>query len=158
MPARTHPSAPRFNGDGRQLKRYFKDVEELLRGAQIFDLPTRVYHAKRYADPLDAESWIGANIAAATTWDQWKEAVIALYPEASEDWKYSYGNLDRLTQEFRKKGIFAKTELGNYHRRFKAISDFLLGKGRVSQTQINLEFPKGFHDSLRTEVEARLKQ
>ncbi|KAI0077570.1 hypothetical protein K474DRAFT_1707184 [Panus rudis PR-1116 ss-1] len=120
--------------DHQQLKRYFEDVEELLRGPQIFDIPTYVYHAKRYTDSLDTESWIRANIAATTTWDQWKKADVALYPEAFKDQKYSYGDLDHLTQEFREKGIFIKTELGNYHLCFKVISDFLLSKGRIPQT------------------------
>ena len=77
MPARGHPTAPKFSPDQpRELKCYFRELEILLASAGITDDDEKKKHASRYLDVDSAELWESiVEFAVQHNFAQFKEAV-----------------------------------------------------------------------------------
>jgi hypothetical protein len=53
-------------------------------------------------------------------------------------------------------GIFNQQELGDYHHIFFTITEYLRGKGRISELEANCNFVKGFRKELWDMIEQHL--
>jgi hypothetical protein len=66
-------------------------------------------------------------------------------------------DLDTLIGERCRIGIISLDDLGDYHRKFFAITGFIKGKSRISDNEINRSFVRGFTPDLWDKVKARLQ-
>ena len=83
MPSRGDRAAPTFDpAQSRSLRRYFEDLERLFTRSQIVDDADKKLYACSYV-PIDvADMWemLPEYSDVQKTYDQFKEAVIKLYP------------------------------------------------------------------------------
>ena len=100
MPARNSGSAPKFDSKNPQdLLQYFAEVELLLNAANIQDDEVKKDHTKHYLLAQDFEIWdalLESHLQ--YTYAAFKAAVVASYPGAEADKKYSWTDIDCLTK------------------------------------------------------------
>jgi hypothetical protein len=70
------------------------------------------------------------------SYEDWKEEVINLYPEADEKTKWTMLDLDKLVGERARLGIYNLVDLGAYYQVFLMILLFLLNKGKISEAEL----------------------
>src|SRR5271156_2643305 len=98
MPMRNERLAPKFDTSRpRELPRFFEDFEELVFRAQISDEAEKKKFLVRYTD--------------------FKAAILFYYPEASDNFAYSFRDLELLIREYQRLGIATVPNLCEYHRR-----------------------------------------
>ena len=158
MPARGHATAPQFDAKNpRELRRYFEELEFLFTPSNITAAQEKKQYAARYVDIDTAGIWTTTpEYLAGSSWDQFKTAILKLYPGAEDDRIWSMSDLDKLIGEQLRYGILDTTTLGAYHRSFLAITRFLIDRHRLSTTEQNRAFVRGFNQDLRDRIHRRL--
>jgi len=136
MPARGHATAPKFiSSQPRELPRYFNELNNLFQDANITDKGIKKAQACRYVDIDESELWQALPDYTLKTYKDWKKAVLALYPGVTEDHKWSMANLDQLLRSTLCMGIMNSEEYAEYYREFFTITQFLIGKSRLSESE-----------------------
>jgi hypothetical protein len=150
MPARSHSTAPRFDGNALNPRLYFDEVELLSIDAGL-NKEGKICHALRYARREDNELWstLPEAEAQAPDYARFRDAVIKLYPGADDERKYAESDLERLINTQRQYGIESRAKLGHYYREFRRISKFLIDKRRLSDIEHNKMYMRGFDERLR---------
>ena len=158
MPFRGHTSAPKYEGNNpRKLSRYFEELDFLFDACSITDNGQKKQFAIRYVDIDTEDGWKQLDEFTTGTYQQFKDAVLKLYPGADGERKWTIADLDMLTGEWSRMGFRNKEEFGDYHRRFLSIVGFLKSKGRMSDNEIKRAFVRGFPMSFWNKVLARLQ-
>ena len=160
MPSRGDRSAPKFDPkQPRELRRYFDDLDFAFGRAAVTTDEAKKQHTCRYVDVDTSELWetLEEYTDAAKTYDEFKEAVYALYPGSEEERKWSVADMDQLVGERSRIGILLLSDLGEYHRQFLAITTFLIGKGRLSTAEQSRAFVRGFPPDLWQTISQRLQ-
>ena len=160
MPARGHPTAPKFSGNNpRELQRYFDELDYLFTSCGIATDDAKKRYAVRYIDYETEDGWkqLGEFRDAQRTFDEFKAAVYKLYPGADDDRKWTLEDLDLLIGETSRIGFRHKMDLGDYHRKFLIITGFLVSKNRMSDNEVKRSFVRGFPRHLWDRVKARLQ-
>lgn len=159
MPPRGHSTAPRFLPDQpRELRRYFDDLELLFTRSRIVADADKKFYARHYADVDTAELWASIPTSGPTaTWAEFVAAVIALYPGAADDRKWTLADFDRLVGEQSRLGIHNAVELGQYYRLFYTVSTYLRARNRLSEREQASAFIRSFQADLWRRVERRLE-
>ncbi|CAA7271439.1 unnamed protein product [Cyclocybe aegerita] len=160
MPPRGDETAPTFDpSKPRELRRYFCDLEFLFDYAQVTDHAARKKHATRYVDIDVADLWecITEFSSADATYNEFKTAVIKLYPEADEDFKFSLSDMDHVVDSRLRLGIHSLNDLADYHREFAAVTIFLVTKGRLATMEQERAFARGFQPNFWLLVARRLQ-
>ena len=160
MPSRGNRSAPKFDPkQPRGLRRYFDDLDFAFGRAGVTDVHEMKQHACRYVDVDTSELWetLEAYTDVTKTYDQFKDAVYALYPGSDEERKWSVADMDQLVGERSRLGILSLSDLGEYHRQFLAITTFLISKGRLSEAEQSRAFVRGFPPDLWRTISQRLQ-
>jgi hypothetical protein len=149
MPARSHSTAPRFDGNALNLRLYFEEVNSLSTDAGLNE-EGKIRHALHYTSREDNELWSTLPEAAAQPADytKFRDAVVKLYPGADDERKYAESDLERLIDMQRQYGIESRAELGHYYREFRRISKFLIDKRRLSDIERNKMYMRGFDEKL----------
>ncbi|KAG6896572.1 hypothetical protein C0993_008247, partial [Termitomyces sp. T159_Od127] len=112
MPPCNHFSVPKWDeAKPRELTQYFKELEYLFRDCGITDHTQMKEYMARYVTYNTAETWtglpkfvaatipIGDQVATAISYENWKEAVIRLYPGMEELMRYTVNELHQLVQD-----------------------------------------------------------
>jgi hypothetical protein len=160
MPARGDRSAPRFDPkQPRELRRYFADLDFVFQRANVTTDQSKKQHACRYADVDTSELWeaLPACTDNTKTYDEFKAEVLALYPGAEEERKWSVTDMDALIGERSRLGIISLSDLGDYYRQFLAITTFLRSKTRLSDAEQSRAFVRGFQPELWARISQRLQ-
>ncbi|KAJ3499308.1 hypothetical protein NLJ89_g10112 [Agrocybe chaxingu] len=160
MPAQGDRTAPSFDPvKPRELKRYFTELEFLFDRAKVTDHGERKKHAVRFVDIDVADVWesLPQFSDANTSYDDFKKAVIKLYPDADEDYKYVLSDMDRVIGNRQRLGIQSLSDLADYHREFMAITTFLVAKERLATMEQERAFARGFQPEFWTLVAQRLQ-
>ena len=159
MPARNSGSAPKFDSKNpRDLLRYFAEVELLLNAANIHDDQAKKDHTKRYLSSQDFEIWDALPESRLQyTYAAFKAAVVASYPGEEADKKYSWTDIDRLTENRRTAGISSTTELGEYYRDFRTITSYLMSRNKMAEMETRRAFVSGFPRELLVRVAHKLQ-
>ncbi|KAI0039003.1 hypothetical protein FA95DRAFT_1504772 [Auriscalpium vulgare] len=161
MPTRGDRQAPKFdNLKPRELQRYFAELRHLFTRAGIEDGhdQEKKEHAARYLDVLTADQWQNQpQYAGNATFEEFVTTIIALYPGTDEERKYTMGDLDQLVAETARRGITTIGDVGEYYRGFYAISQFLIGRQRISERDRDYTFLRGFQKGLQDRIEQRLQ-
>ncbi|KAF5378263.1 hypothetical protein D9615_008697 [Tricholomella constricta] len=159
MPARGQSSAPTFVPErARELHRYFSDLNHLFIECSVVDEQEKKTHTTRYTDIDTADLWEQLDeFAVGTTYDDWRKAIMALYPGASEERKYSMADLDYLIRERHRLGIQSNSDLGEYYRQFLSVTQFLVSKNRLSINEHDRQFRRAFQSDLWSKIHRRLE-
>jgi len=158
MPARGHATAPKFiSSQPRELPRYFNELNNLFQDANITDEGIKKAQACRYVNIDESELWQVLPEYTNNSYDEWKKAVLTLYPGAMEDHKWSMADLDQLLGSTSRMGIMNSDEYAEYYRKFFTITQFLIGKSRLSESEQSRLFQRGFQPSLWAKIERRLE-
>jgi hypothetical protein len=98
MPMRTERSAPTFDpNEPRTLARYFENLDMLLARANVVDIDQRLRYSRNYVPISVADLWeVLPEADGQHTWEQYKAAVIALYPGIESGKRFSNADLDRI--------------------------------------------------------------
>lgn len=151
MPARASHSAPKFTGKGRELRRYFEDVEEACLAAGKSAEQDKIHYARHYADADEAESWTLIQ-SAAMTWVEFKDAVAKLYPDTSKKQCYTVADLEDVAMDYRDRGVSSREAVGGYLRQYGMIGEWLLDHQRILQEQFYKIFLGAFEPTLRDTI------
>ena len=163
MPCRGEDTAPIFNKyKPRELTRFFDELEYLFERAwhQLGDdNKAKKRHTLRYVDFEIEEVWrtIPEFADPMKTYNQFKAAILDLYPDASEDNRYSLNDLDFLIGERLRLGINSVNNLIDFNMRFLAITNWLMNKRRLSDLEQQRSYIRAFQSSLLTSILALLK-
>jgi hypothetical protein len=160
MPGRSHSSAPKFDpAVPRELRRYFNDLELLFTHCSITTDEAKKLHTTRYTDYDTAEQWelLTEYTDATKSYQDFKNAVSALYHGADPDRKWLVSDVETLIAKTNASGIYDLDDLGNYYRKYLAITTFLCSKNRLSETERCRKFVLGFQDELWEKIKKRLE-
>jgi hypothetical protein len=136
MPARGDRNAPQFDSQKpRELPRYFSDLQYLFMCAQVTDSTEKKQHTPRFLTVEDQDIWetLDEFTDATKTYDEFKRAVLNLYPGTDADRKYSLADLDALIGEYGRIGIHSNADFSEFYRQFLVISKYLVDKQRLSE-------------------------
>ena len=102
MPFRGDKTAPEFDpAYPRSLLRFFEDLEECFLRARVTSDDEKKRYALRYVSFKEADTWEELDSFASGTFDEWKAAILALYPEANEKRRLSRRELEIYVQQWR---------------------------------------------------------
>ncbi|KAG6874806.1 hypothetical protein C0992_006464 [Termitomyces sp. T32_za158] len=97
-----------------------------------------------------AETWTA-------TYEEWKAAVICLYPGAEESTCYTVNDLHQLVQDTFEDGIYTIGALSTYYQDFQRIAWWLLQNRKLYCNEERRLFQQGIPTSLWTKIACRLK-
>ncbi|KAG6874883.1 hypothetical protein C0992_006097, partial [Termitomyces sp. T32_za158] len=166
MPTRGHFSALKWDETKpRELTQYFRELEYLLRDCNITDHTQMKEYASRYVSYDTAETWTGitefntqipGNQEGAAPWaatyEEWKAAVIRLYPGTKESTRYTVNDLHQLAQDTFEDSIYTIGALSTYYQDFQRVARWLLQNGKLYCNEECCLFQQGIPTSLWTKI------
>ncbi|KAJ7080914.1 hypothetical protein B0H15DRAFT_786851 [Mycena belliarum] len=128
MPARGDRNAPQFDSSKpRELPRYFGDLEFHFARAAVTDDTEKKQHATRFVSVADQDVWEALEeFKPASTYNEFKAAVLRLYPGTDADREFSLADLDTLVGEYARVGILSKGDYSEFYRQFLVITQYQL--------------------------------
>lgn len=160
MPARGDRAAPTFDQDNpRDLRRYLQDLEARLSRLAITNLIEKKKYVIRYVDIATSELWesLPQFTSATATYDNFLNAIHHLYPGADDKRKWAVADMDTLVGKRSRIGIHLLGELAEFHRRFLAITTFLISKNRLSTAEQNCGYLCRITGNLKDKINAQLQ-
>ncbi len=159
MPFRGAHGAPTFNGTPTHLNRFFTNIEHLVStlGLTLAD-DDLVKWAIYYLDCDTAEVWqpfVGIP-GEADKWRNFRQRIRALYPGSEGDRLHSVKDLEHFVADSADKGVFTRSDLGNYYREFSRIATYLSTKGKIDIGLKNRLYIQGFGEVTCRRIEHRL--
>jgi hypothetical protein len=158
LPFRSARDAPVFDGNPLHLLRYFKDLDHIYDALGL--TPTdeeKIEAAIYYLDYATAMLWESLKDPAAPfTWATFKDAVGKLYPGSDGSHLYSVGDLETLVKDWSFRGIFTRSEFGEYHREFSRMAKDLVSKNKIDNIYTRKLYLAGFGEATRRRIEFRL--
>ena len=160
LSACTERSAPSFNENRPQdLTRYFSDLQVLLDKNGIVDDQDKKTAALKYQQVKvenlwkTTRAWLNPN----STYKEFKEEIVKLYPGAAGNSTYLLQDLDAMIGHFTRIGIWSATDLGDYHRRFITITRYLISMNRLLTHDEARHFFCGLPPDLEDKVRGHLQ-
>ncbi|KAJ7434588.1 hypothetical protein FB451DRAFT_1012096, partial [Mycena latifolia] len=144
----------------RELPRYFSDLEFHFTRCNITDAGQMKSHATRFLNVRDQDAWeaITEFTTDGTTYEDFKSAVLKLYPGTDADRKYSLADLDVLIGAYAHTGNLSKGDFSEFYRDFTVISTFLIRKDRLSAAEQSRAFRRAMQpQSLWDRMHQRLQ-
>ncbi|KAJ7697903.1 hypothetical protein B0H17DRAFT_852206, partial [Mycena rosella] len=160
MPARGDRGAPAFDSSKpRELHRYFSDLEFHFTRSGVTDSTEKKKHATRFLSVDDQDVWESlTEFAPANTYDEFKTAVLKLYPGTDVNRKFSLADLDALVGEYARVGILSKGDYSEFYRQFLVITQYLISRQRLSLAEQSRAFRRAIAPaSLWDRVHQRLQ-
>src|SRR5277367_1055159 len=159
MPMRNERLAPKFDTSRpRELPRFFEDFEELIFRAQITDEAEKKKFIVRYTDFDTKQQWKAIpEFRDSSSYTEFKAAILSYYPEASDDFAYSFRDLELLISEYQRSGIATMANLCDYHRRFITISAWLIARRQSDDLEQQRIYIQAFPSPIFTAITNRLQ-
>ena len=147
MPARGEHTAPAFDtAKPRELSRFFAELEYLFKCADLDSDSDKKEHVLRYVNFETEQIWktFPEYTNATQTYQQFKDAILIHYPDATGDYVHSLRNMDLLIGERQRVGITASTDLSDYHLKFIAITTWLIDKQQLGNLEQEHAYIRAF--------------
>ncbi|KAG5716072.1 hypothetical protein E4T56_gene10785 [Termitomyces sp. T112] len=152
----------------KELPQYFKELEYLFADCGTADNTQKKEYVARYISYDMAETWlglpefgdnaiIGNNVPRPYTYQEWKVAVLRLYPGTDASARYNLGNLERLVNQTFNSGLATLGRFSNYYRDFQRIARWLLTNGKLYRNEERRLFQQGIPTSLWSKIVRRLE-
>ncbi|KNZ78741.1 hypothetical protein J132_10329, partial [Termitomyces sp. J132] len=164
MPPCNDTTAPKWDESRpRELPQYFKELEYLFADCGIADDTQKKEYTSRYVSYDTAETWLGLpefgnNIIIGNdaprpyTYQEWKAAVLRLYPGADASAHYNLGDLERLVNQTFNSGLATLGRFSDYYRDFQRIARWLLTNGKLYRNEERRLFQQGIPTLLWSKV------
>ncbi|KAF4615744.1 hypothetical protein D9613_012408 [Agrocybe pediades] len=157
MPAKNHSSAPKFDGKAANLQVFLDEVEALAKACKLSAKET-IEWAIRYG-PLDSyELWSSRPTAKGNDWGAFKNELYPFYLGSAGERRYSVANLETFVEKQAMIPITNGEQFSAYYRTFTTMTDYLLGKGKLSSREVSSMFIRGFDYALRTQIREQLSK
>ncbi len=148
MPFRKEKSAPNIIekvSPGRELTCYISDIEGLFTHHSINANTDKKKWFIYYPGLIISEFWesLPEYSDAAKIYENFKDAVIAQYPDASTTCKYERHNLERVIGKYVRE-VDNLADLGAFYREFYPKVKHLVTNGHLSNHETGNMFSKGF--------------
>ena len=160
MPACGEHAAPTFDKTKpRELLRFFDDLEYLMERAVITSETDKKKQAVRYTDFDTEQVWktFPEFKNNATTYLDFKQAILVHYPDASGDFIYSLRDMDSLIGERQRIGISSTQDLSDYHLQFMSITTWLKEKKHLGELEQQRAYIRAFQTPLLSAIQNRLQ-
>jgi hypothetical protein len=146
MPFRGHELCLTFNLKVlHTLPRYFADLDDLFAICSVTSNTTKKQYVTYYIDIDTSDLWkYLPSHDPAVPYTNFVSAIIALYPGADDDHKYTIANMESLVSQQLQIAIQFVDDLAEYYRPFLTISWYFLSKNRISEGECNRAFVRGF--------------
>ncbi|KNZ80378.1 hypothetical protein J132_06115 [Termitomyces sp. J132] len=153
MPPCNDTTAPKWDEScPRELPQYFKELEYLFADCGITDNTQKKEYALQYISYDTAETWLGLpefgnnisnNAPQPYTYQEWKLAVLRLYPGADASACYNLGDLEWLVNQTFNSGLATLGRFSDYYRDFRCIARWLLANGKLYRNEECRLFQQG---------------
>ncbi|KAG6881912.1 hypothetical protein C0993_012499, partial [Termitomyces sp. T159_Od127] len=100
---------------------------------------------------------VGDQAATAISYENWKEAVICLYPGAEESTRYTVNKLHQLVQDNFDLSAYTLGTFSTYYRKFQKIPWWLLQHGKIHVNKERCLFQQGIPTSLWAKIARQLE-
>ena len=160
MPSRGERAAPTFDPERpRELYRFFDQLECLFTQKNVIGEALKKKYACRYVTYEVERTWVRFKEYKdlACSFDDFKKAILAHYPDAEGDFVYSVKDLDDFILAQLASGINTSDELMKFHLHFVTISQWLIDKEIIGEIEQRREYMRAFANPLLTGVTMRLK-
>ena len=151
MPMRNEHAALTFNSSKpTELSRYFEDLEQLMRQATIASEKKKKQQVLCYVDFNTEQIWktFPKFIDNNKTYNDFKDAILVHYPDASGNFIYFIRDMDLLIGERQQVGITSTKDLSDYHLQFIVITTRLISKGQLGNLEQQRACIQAFQPSL----------
>ena len=131
----------------RELSRYFEDLKQLMRQAIIITEGEKKQQVLCYVNFNTEKIWktFPKFIDNSKNYNDFKDAILVHFPDASGNFVYSIRDMDLLIGEQQQVGINSTKDLSDYHLQFIAITTWLISKGQHGDLEttksLYLSFP-----------------
>ncbi|OSD04852.1 hypothetical protein PYCCODRAFT_1363312, partial [Trametes coccinea BRFM310] len=152
--------APYFDPNNpRTLRRFFQDLEALFERSGVESDAQKKQWVLRYfsIDVADLCENLPECADETKTYDDFKRAIIALYPGADDSRKYSLTDVENLVARRASAPIATAAELSSYYRDFYAMTSYLISQNRLSTSEQSRLFVRGIAQPLWGQVSQRLQ-
>lgn len=159
MPHQNQKTVPTFNSSDHWLVHlFFSDIEKLFTEVGIKDDKQKVKAAYNYLSTTDKDVWSSWPTAGLDTsdWVQFKKKVIKLYPSMAEGAKYTMRDIDSTACNYLWTEVKTLTDLGNYHSKYMAVTEYLLQKGEISKHKQAKTFIGAFTPDIQLAITQQL--
>ena len=92
-----------------------------------------------------------------TSYQDFKQAILVHYPDASGDFIYSLRDMDSLIGERQRIGINSTQDLSNYHLQFMSITTWLKEKKHLGELEQQRAYIRAFQPPLLSAIQNRLQ-
>lgn len=160
MPARGHATAPTFDSsEPRNLRRFFQDLETLFEITGVTDPKQQKKWVTRYVPIKESEFYeeMAEFKDETKTFEEFRSAIYAAHPGASETRKFSNAEVDQLVESRSRAPITTSSELGEFSRPFYAMTSYLIQQNKMSAFEQSRLFVRGLCNPLRDQVSQRLQ-
>jgi hypothetical protein len=160
MPARGERAAPTFDKDKpRELPRFFSELEYLFKRAEITNEAEKKEQVLRYVDFEIEQIWktFPEFSSVASTYNDFKDAILDHYPDASGNYVYSLRDMDLLIGERQRLGIATSNDLSDYHLKFIAITAWLIDKKQLGHLEQERAYIRAFQPPFLNAIMNRLQ-
>ena len=153
MPFKGERIAPTFDeSNPRTLTRFFRNLEDCFARAAVASDRAKKDHAVRYVEPDVEDIWSALGHFDNGTYAEWKAEVVALYPGASEDRKYTRQDAEDLVSRWQAHGFPTIGDWSSFYREFLAISSWLKSKNKMSDGEHDCLAWRAIPDSVKPAV------
>ena len=160
MPSRGERAAPTFDPEHpRELYRFFDQLECLFTQKNVNGEALKKKYACRYVTYEVERTWVRFKEYRdmAKTFDNFKKAILAFYPDSEGDFVYSAKDLDDFISAQLATGINTSDELMTFHLHFVTISQWLIDKELMGEIEQRREYIRAFAPPLLTGIKMHLK-
>ncbi|KAG5350561.1 hypothetical protein C0989_010424, partial [Termitomyces sp. Mn162] len=137
------------------------ELEYLFTDCGIADNTQKKEYALQYISYDTAETWLGLpefgdnisnNAPQPYTYQEWKLAVLRLYPGTDASAYYNLGDLEQLVNQTFNSGLATLGRFSDYYRDFQHIARWLLANGKLYCNEEHCLFQQGIPMSLWSKI------
>ena len=143
----------------RELSRFFEELEYLFDRAKLVNEAEKKKHVLRYVEFDVEQLWktFPEYTNEARTYEDFKNAILVHYPDASGDYVYSLRDMDLLVGERQRLGISTTTEFAEFHLKFLSITSWLIEKEQLSTLDQQRGYLRAFQSRFLASINNRLQ-
>jgi hypothetical protein len=159
MPLPGKSGSPQFTGKKpKEELRGFLDEFEYLADEAGLDDQEKKQSVSRYVSPYAIrELWKAQpEYQGEYSWDEYKHAILAKYPEVEEKEKYTVAKMNAYVEKWRKLKIRNLEQFGEFDRGFDQRIAWLEARGKISEEEKERLYWHAFPKSLKGRLEDRI--
>jgi hypothetical protein len=160
MPARGENAAPKFDrSKPRELSRFFDELEYWFARTTVATEADKKKQVLRYVDFEIEQIWktFPEYSNNTKTYQDFKDAILVHYPDATGDYVYSLRDMDTLVGERQRVGMNSTNDLSDFHLSFLAITTWLIEKKQLGDLEQQRSYLRAFQQPLLTAILNRLQ-